>query len=97
MLGSQLQAGATNHKVVLRDRRPNRGEGQMVILNVVFMALIGAAIVGLLVWSVLTQHRDPGCEHLGPRRRLQISVRLVALDVPTPLPIAIDPSLAPEI
>jgi hypothetical protein len=69
----------------------------MVILNVVFMALISAAIVGLLVWSVLTQRRDPGCEDVGPRRRLQIRVRLVPLDVPTP-PVAIDPSLAaPEI
>lgn len=69
----------------------------MVILNVVFMALISAAIVGLLVWSVLTQHRDPGCEDLGPRRRLQINFRLVPLDVPTSLPAATDRSLAPKI
>ena len=54
----------------------------MVILNVVLMALINAAIVGLLVWSIFTQHRHPGYEDAGIRRRLQISVRLVPLPAP---------------
>ena len=49
----------------------------MVVLNVVLMALIGAAIVGLLVWSICTQHRHFGCADLRIRRRLSISVRLV--------------------
>ena len=56
------------------------GEGIIVILNVLFMTLISAAIVGLLLWSVLTQHRHPGCEGVRFRRRLQISVRLVPFD-----------------
>jgi hypothetical protein len=69
----------------------------MVVLNVILMALIAAAIFGLLLWSVLTQHRDPGCEHLRVvGRRLQISVRFVPLGSPTQLPISVDsPSAAP--
>jgi hypothetical protein len=49
----------------------------MVVLDLVLMALISAAIGGLLVWSICTQHRDYGCADLRIRRRLQISVRLV--------------------
>ena len=56
----------------------------MVVLDVVLMALISAAIVGLLVWSICTQHRNFGCADLRIRRRLSISVRLVTLD-PTEL------------
>jgi hypothetical protein len=52
----------------------------MVILDVVLMALIGAAIVGFLAWSIWTQHRHYGCAHLRIRRRLQISVRLAVPD-----------------
>jgi hypothetical protein len=53
----------------------------MVVLNVVLMALISAAIVGFLVWSICTQHRHYGCADLRiRRRRLQISVRLVTPD-----------------
>ena len=52
----------------------------MVILDVVLMALISAAIVGFLTWSIRTQHRHYGCADLRIRRRLQISVRLVAPD-----------------
>lgn len=52
----------------------------MVIADVVLMALITAAIVGLLTWSILTQHRDPMCEHLRIRRRLRISIRLIEPD-----------------
>ncbi len=54
----------------------------MVIFNVVLMALIGAAIVGSLIWSICTQHRHYGCADLRIRRRLQISVRLVTPDQP---------------
>ncbi len=54
----------------------------MVVLDIALMALICAAIVGLLVWSIYTQHRDYGCAELRIRRRLQISVRLVPLDKP---------------
>jgi hypothetical protein len=49
-----------------------------VMANIVLAALVVGVIVGLLVWSVLTQHRHPGCEDVRiRRRRLQISVRLV--------------------
>ena len=58
----------------------------MVALNVVLMAVITAAIVGFLVWSIYTQYRDAGCAHLRIRRRLQVNVRLVTLDEPEPLP-----------
>jgi hypothetical protein len=69
----------------------------MLVLNIILMALISAAIVGLLVWSVVTQHRDSGCEHLRFSRRLRISVSFVPLDGPTsPLPRRVDPSSAPE-
>ena len=52
----------------------------MVVLDVVLMALISAAIVGLLVWSICTQYRDYGCEDLRIRRRRRISVRLATPD-----------------
>lgn len=54
----------------------------MVILDVVFMALISAAIVGFLVWGIWTQYRHYGCTDLRIRRRLQISVRLAVPDEP---------------
>lgn len=58
----------------------------MIILNIVLMVLISAAIFGLLLWSVLTQHRQPGCEHLRVVfLRPQISVRLVPLNGPARL------------
>ena len=40
----------------------------MLILNIVLMMLIVAVIDGSLVWSVLTQHRVPGYEHVRIRR-----------------------------
>ena len=46
------------------------------------MALAAIAIVSLLAWSVCTQYRHVGCEHLRIRRRLRISVGLVKLDEP---------------
>lgn len=58
----------------------------MVILDVVLMALIGAAIVGFLVWSICTQHHHYGCADLQIRRRLQVSVKFVTLDEPKLLP-----------
>jgi hypothetical protein len=54
-----------------------------VILNVVLDCLVAAGVVGLLTWSVITHHRDPGCEGVRVRRRrrrLRISVRLGASD-----------------
>lgn len=54
----------------------------MIILDVIMMAAITAAIVGLLVWSICTQHRHYGSEHLRIRRRLHISVSWVIDDVP---------------
>lgn len=54
----------------------------MIILDAVLMTAVAAAIVGLLTWSIFTQHRDPGCGHLRIRRRLRVSVRLVTLDEP---------------
>jgi len=53
----------------------------MIVLDVVLMALIAAAIVGFLTWSICTQYRDTGCAHLRIRR-LQVKVRLVTLDEP---------------
>jgi hypothetical protein len=54
----------------------------MIVLNVVLMALIGVAIIGLLTWAICTQHRDAGCTYLRVRRRLQIKARRVTLDEP---------------
>ena len=54
----------------------------MIVLDAVLMALVTVAIVSLLVWSISTQYRDVGCEHLSIRPRLQIRVRLVMLDEP---------------
>jgi hypothetical protein len=54
----------------------------MIILDAVLMAVVAVAIVGLLTWSIFTQHRDPGCEHIRIRHRLRVSVRLVTLDEP---------------
>jgi len=51
----------------------------VVIANLVLCALVVGAIVGLLSWSVLTQHRDPHCRDVRLRRRgLRITVRLVS-------------------
>jgi hypothetical protein len=40
-----------------------------IILNVVFAAGVVAGIVGMLVWSVVTQHRDHGVLAAGPLSR----------------------------
>jgi hypothetical protein len=58
----------------------------MVIFDVVLMALISAAIVGFLLWSICTQYRDYGYAHLRIRRRLHIDVRPVTLDEPELFP-----------
>ncbi len=39
------------------------------IVNAVLAALVVGAIVGMLVWSMLTQHRDPGCAEVRLRLR----------------------------
>jgi hypothetical protein len=54
----------------------------MVTLDIVLMALVSVVIVSLLAWSICTQYRDPGGEHLRIRRRLQVKVRVVSLDAP---------------
>lgn len=64
----------------------------MLALNIAFMALTAASIVGLLAWSIATQHRNHGCAELRIRR-LRISVRLVSADEPN---IVRAPSIVPE-
>ena len=54
----------------------------MVIVDIVLMALVSVVIVSFLMWSICTQYRDAGCEHLRIRRRLQVKVRVVSLDEP---------------
>jgi hypothetical protein len=55
----------------------------MVKLDIVLMALVSVALVSLLTWSICTQYRDAGCEHLRIRRRLEVKVRVVRLDEPS--------------
>jgi hypothetical protein len=50
------------------------------------MTLIASGIVSLLAWSICTQYRHAGCEDLRIRRRMRISVRLVAVDEPQIVP-----------
>jgi uncharacterized membrane protein YbhN (UPF0104 family) len=52
----------------------------MIILNVILMALVGAVIVTFLAWSICTQHRDAGCEHLRIRLRLRTNAKPVMED-----------------
>jgi len=47
----------------------------MIILNVILMALVGAVVVTFLAWSICTQHRDAGCEHLRIRVRLHTDAK----------------------
>jgi hypothetical protein len=35
-----------------------------LIINVVFSAFVVVGVVGLLVWSIATQHRDHGCAQI---------------------------------
>jgi hypothetical protein len=44
-------------------------------INLVFAALVVGGIVGLLSWSVATQHRDPGCGEIRLARRRLFSRR----------------------
>lgn len=55
------------------------------LINAILVLLVGGAVIGLQLWSILTQHRDPGCENVRLRlRRIRISVRLTPLErVPT--------------
>ena len=68
-----------------------------VILNIVLSALIVASIVGFLMWSVVTQHRDHGCEGVRLRlRRLPSGVTLMGLEpLQTRQDLADPPQLAP--
>lgn len=70
----------------------------MIVLNIALMVLVSVAIVGLLLWSVLTQHRDPGCGHLRVvARRPQISVRFVPLGGPVERSNPADSASVPEL
>jgi hypothetical protein len=60
----------------------------VIILDVVLMAVIASGIVSPLAWSICTQYRHAGCEHLRIRRRLRINLRLVTLDGPEIVPRA---------
>jgi hypothetical protein len=68
-----------------------------VILNIVLDCLVVVGIVGLLMWSVVTQYRDHACESLRLRRgRLQTSVRLLPREAPQTRPgLADPPPIAP--
>jgi hypothetical protein len=62
-------------------------EGQMalyayVIVNVVLSTLVVAGVVGLLTWSVLTQHRHAGCEKVRLSfRRVRIGMSRAPFEV----------------
>jgi len=48
-----------------------------VIVNAVLALLVVGGIAGLQLWSILTQHRDSGCEDVRlrlPRLRISVSV-----------------------
>jgi hypothetical protein len=69
----------------------------MIVLNIILMVVVSAAILGLLLWSILTQHRDPGCEHLRVvHRRVHISVRLVPLDAPAQIASGVNSPSTPR-
>lgn len=57
-----------------------------IIINAILATAVVGGIVGLLLWSLRTQHRDPGCAHLRLRRhRLSIRVSFVPLELPSPV------------
>ena len=68
----------------------------MVILNSFLMALVGAAMVGLLVWSVLTQHRDEGSEDVRFGRVFRSAGGLCRWTPRRGSRSQIDPPLAPQ-
>lgn len=69
----------------------------MIVLNIILMVMVSAAISGLLLWSILTQHRDPGCAHLRViHRRVHISVRLVPVDAPARIASGVDSPSTPS-
>ena len=39
------------------------------LINAFLATLVVAGIVGLLLWALVTQHRDPGCSEVRLRRR----------------------------
>lgn len=61
------------------------------IVNAVLAASILAGIVGLLVWSVLTQHRQPGCEDI----RLRLGRPRAAVRRRQPRPLATEDAELP--
>ena len=69
----------------------------MVILDIALMALISAAIIGLLVWAIFTQHRHPGYEDVGVPRRLRVSIKLAPVEARLPSIRPIKPPAATEL
>jgi hypothetical protein len=49
-----------------------------VVLNAVLAIAVVGGVVGLLTWSVLTQHRQPRCEAVRVTRRRAPTIRAVA-------------------
>jgi hypothetical protein len=54
-----------------------------VFANLVLAALVVGAIVGLLVWALLTQHHDDKCEDVRLKRR-RITARAAPRHTPRP-------------
>jgi len=55
------------------------------LMNLALAALVVGGIVGLLAWSVATQHRDPGCGEIRlSRRRLTLRRRRLARELERP-------------
>jgi hypothetical protein len=64
-----------------------------VIINAALALLVVGVIVGLLSWSIATQHRQPGCEAVRLRlRRLRITISLAPLGSPEPTSSAQKPA-----
>jgi hypothetical protein len=55
----------------------------MAMLDIFLMALVSVVTLALLTWSICTQYRDAGCDHLRIRRRLRVRARMVRLDEPS--------------
>ena len=66
-----------------------------VIINAVLVLLIGGAVVGIQLWSIVTQHRDLGCENVRLRLpRIRVSVSLARAERISPQS-AVDAELIP--
>jgi hypothetical protein len=55
------------------------------LVNAALALLVVGAVVGLLLWSVLTQHRDHGCHEVRlARRRLALRRKRLAPELERP-------------